>query len=104
MEASYEYPSFTIEPAFCPLEYAHNTSLLNNGGSAVLTSDDESIIEFYYGDDLEPLGQTQTVTVTATSTSRYAVSPATMRASSEFDLTFSNPCNNANFVTINDTP
>ena len=37
---SYTYPPFIIEPAFCPLEYTVQTSLLENGGSAVFPFDE----------------------------------------------------------------
>ena len=56
---------------------------------------------FLYDTDLSPLDKTQTVTITATSNSIYGATEADkVVESNSFDLTFLNPCIDADFVAL----
>lgn len=81
---------------------------MDSGDSAFLSyNENENTFLFSYENDLEPLeplGQTQTITLTATSTSSYGVFNERTSTTSEFDLTFLNPCANADFVTLLSNP
>ena len=92
---------FTIEPSFCPLEYSREISLLDDGDSAEVSSDYPwNMFKFRYT-AREALGQTQTITITATSNSLSGGAHESIGTTSEFDLTFRDPCTDPDFVSIN---
>ena len=92
---------FTIEPSFCPLEISREISLLADGSSAVIPTDDPwNMFKFLYTTE-EPLGQTQTITITATSNSLNGGASESISAISEFDLTFRDTCTDPAIVSIN---
>lgn len=108
--ASYVHEAFSVDPAYCPLEYANSVTLLANGNNAVTEGATNSrTFSFYYDSDLTPADETeeiQTITVTASSKSLYTY-PAgelnSISASDSFDLSFDSPCSHADLVTITST-
>ena len=99
----YTVQSFTVEPDFCAARTEVEVSPLASGKSAVTVSDDKKTFSFFYDDDLEPLGQTQTVTISSIVKSDKPGTPDTVTKTS-FDLSFKNPCEDAAFITMTPTP
>ena len=107
-EPFYTHPEFTIVPDYCPIDYSYDITNLQDGSTAFLSepqNNDRTSVFQYMKDDLpiRPVPQKQIVTVTATSTSKYGVTGVTREDSGRFDLTFTDPCLNADASTITPT-
>ena len=95
------HPEFISDPVYCPIDYTYSETELSAGDSAISTL--ARTTEFFYGKDLEPLGQTQTVTITATSNTIYGRTTTPIEKPDTYELTFQNPCIDSNFVTLTPT-
>ena len=95
---NYTHAEFNVDPAYCPLTYTYSYEKLNNGDTAITKTATEREFSFRYDNEIDD-GDTETVTVTATSSSLYTTT-STEQASGSWDLTFADPCLDADYVTF----
>ena len=101
-ELIYTHPEFTVDPDFCPVEYAYSETnfvdFFDNEQTAISRSGRDYSIE--WDRDLSPVGQTQTATIIATTKSIYGPVQGMLMSMATWDLTFTNSCTDENAVTI----
>ena len=96
----YTHPSWTVVPNYCPVKYVYSTTNLPDNSSAITRSDET--FSFRYDDPIDYENDSQITTITGESYSIYNSDPVTPKIDdSDFKTTFSDPCLDPNFVTIN---
>ena len=94
---SYTHPEFTIEPAFCLVDYTYIVTPLQDGSTAFKKQPESNdrTSEFEYTKDNLPMGppvQTQTVTVLATSHSKHGIVRPPKTVFGTWTLSFLDAC------------